>query len=351
MIARLRKLMWEMLGALLLGSAIYFLVAGNTLLPADLEVSWSPRWLDVKTLFLSIILEAIPFVLMGVFFSALIQTFVKEETVRKWTPRHPLLAIPFATVLGFLFPVCECAIVPVIRRLIQKGMPIYVGIVFLLAGPIVNPVVLTSTYIAFQRDPDMVVYRAVLAVIVAAVVGVLVWLYVGCRPERALRKGLAAGQANTGLQAHDQHHHGHGHVHAHQHVPADKLSATFQHAVDEFFDMGKYLLFGALVSAVLQVFIARDTLAAIGQSPISANLVMMGLAFLFSLCSEADAFIAASFANTFSFSALLAFLVFGPMIDLKNTLLLLSAFRLRFVAALVGTVSLLVMAGTLLVSG
>ncbi|WP_126427707.1 permease [Brevibacillus marinus] len=336
MLAGLQRVFWEIVGSLLLGAAIYWLLAGQPFLLAGLAVDWPAQWLDVKTIFLSILLEAIPFVLMGVFFSALIQTFVKEETVRKWTPKDPLLAIPFATALGFLFPVCECATVPVIRRLIHKGMPVYVGIVFLLAGPVVNPVVLTSTYVAFQRQPEMVIYRGAFAAVIAAVTGLLVWLFL-CRREQSVLRRHRPAPASAGHD-HAQHHHHAG----------DKLSATLYHAVDEFFEMGKYLLFGALVSAVVQVFVARDALAAIGQNPFSANLVMMGLAYVFSLCSEADAFIAASFGSVFPAQALLSFLLFGPMIDLKNTLLMLTVFRLRFVVGLTAVVGLLVMVFSLL---
>ncbi|MFY0543531.1 permease [Brevibacillus sp. H7] len=107
-----------------------------------------------------------------------------SEQVRRWTPKHPLIAIPFASLLGFLFPVCECAIIPVVRRLIQKGMPVHVGIVFLLAGPVVNPVVLTSTYIAFQRQPDLAMYRGLGAVVVAVLAGLVMWAITRGNPLR-----------------------------------------------------------------------------------------------------------------------------------------------------------------------
>lgn len=280
------------------------------------------RWLDVKTLFLSILLEAVPFVLLGVFFSALIQTFVTEEQVRRWTPKHPLIALPFASLLGFLFPVCECAIIPIVRRLIHKGMPAYVGITFLLAGPIVNPVVMAATYTAFMKQPNMVIYRSVLALVTALLVGLFILVFFR---KKVLRYGVeeiathAAHGASTGL------------------------FRVFSHAVDEFFDMGKYLIFGAFVSSVLQVFVSRQTLTDLGQTPLTSHLVMMGLGYVFSLCSEADAFIAASFGNTFSTSSLLAFLVFGPMIDLKNTLMLASSFRFSFVAALILVTTVIVL--------
>ncbi len=328
MLIKFRSFLTEIVGVLVLGVLTYLLLGGGALSPAEWE--WSPRWLDVKTLFLSILLEAIPFVLLGVFFSAFIQTFVTDEQVRRWTPKHPLVAIPFASLLGFLFPVCECAIIPVVRRLIQKGMPVHVGIVFLLAGPIVNPVVLSSTYIAFQRQPDLAMYRGLAAIAVAVIAGLVIMLVASRNP---LRNGIEP------VIRHEA---------SHYDAMRGKLSATFTHAVDEFFDMGKYLVFGALVSSVLQVFIARETLVSIGQTPLASHLVMMGLAYVFSLCSEADAFIAASFANTFSASSLLAFLVFGPMIDLKNTLMLLSTFRFAFVVKLVAIVAVLVLGVTMM---
>lgn len=332
MLAKIRGLSLEIMGALLLGTFVVLLLGrgggGESGLLGFLQ---SPSLLDVKTLFLSILLEAIPFVLLGVFFSAFIQTFVSEEQVRRWTPRHPLAAIPFAGLLGILFPVCECAIIPVVRRLIQKGMPVHVGIVFLLAGPVVNPVVFTSTVVAFQRFPDLAYYRVLAAFLVAVITGVLIFLTVKKNPLR------------IGVEQEIRH------ETAHAEAVGGKLGATLNHAVDEFFDMGKYLLFGALISSVLQVWISQETLLSIGQTPFTSHLVMMGMAYVFSLCSEADAFIAASFANTFHASSLLAFLVYGPMLDLKSTMMLFGSFRFGFVVKLLLTVTLLVLAVTLLI--
>lgn len=328
MLVKIRHFFIEIVGALILGLLAVWLTSNGR--DFDWSIEWSPAWLDVKTFFLSIVLEAIPFVLLGVFFSAFIQTFVTEEQVRRWTPKNPLIALPFAGLLGFFFPLCECAIIPVVRRLIQKGMPVHVGIVFMLAGPIVNPVVLSSTYIAFTRQPDMALYRAVAAFIVALLIGILVLLFVKKNP---LRFGMDAQIR---------------HEASHQAAIRGKLTATFSHAVDEFFDMGKYLLFGAFVSALLQVFVSRETLVGIGQTPLTSHTVMMGMAYLFSLCSEADAFIAASFTNTFQSSSLLAFLVFGPMIDFKTTLMLFGTFRFGFVVGLVVAVTVLVLAVTML---
>jgi uncharacterized membrane protein YraQ (UPF0718 family) len=329
LLLRLRHFVIDIIGALLVGIAVFFLLSGNNGHFPFSSVSLSPRLLDVKTLFLSILLEAIPFVLLGVFFSALIQTFVKDEQVRRWTPRNVFIALPFAALLGFLFPVCECAIVPIVRRFIQKGMPAHIGIVFMLAGPVVNPVVMAATYTAFQRQPEMVIERSLLALAVAILTGLLLWMF---HRQNPLKLG-----ADRQIQ----------HEIAHAEARTAGIGATFRHAVDEFFDMGKFLIFGALVSSILQVYFSRETLASIGQTPLTAHLAMMGLGYVFSLCSEADAFIAASFAGSFSKSSLLAFLVFGPMIDLKNTLMLFSVFRFSFVVKLIAIVTVLVLTFTL----
>ncbi|PPB08266.1 permease [Brevibacillus laterosporus] len=329
MLAKFRTITLELGFVLIIGAFLYLFLSEGQLPTTLPNLLYSPQLLDVKTLFFSILLEAIPFVLIGVFFSALLQTFVSDETVRKWTPRHPLIAIPFATMLGFIFPICECAIVPIVRRLIHKGMPVYVGMIFLLAGPIVNPVVMAATYTAFPTEPQMVLYRTLFAFIVAAVVGIILFFTQKTTPLK-----LGSEYEIT-------------HEQQHLHKQTKKLSSTCTHAVDEFFDMGKFLIFGALISAIIQVYVARDDLIFFADTPLYANLTMMGLGFIFSLCSEADAFIAASFSNTFSKGSLLAFMVFGPMIDLKNTLLLLSVFRIGFVAKFICLVTLSVLLLTL----
>lgn len=109
------------------------------------------EWAIVYTMFLSIVLEAIPFILVGVFVSALIQTFISEDTLRRWLPKNPYVAIVSAAFFGIIFPVCECAIIPIVRRLIKKGMPPAVGMTFLMSAPIINPIVFLSTYYAFQQ--------------------------------------------------------------------------------------------------------------------------------------------------------------------------------------------------------
>ena len=151
---------------------------------------------NVNTIFLSIILEAIPFILLGVFVSAIIQSFVSENTIQKLVPRHAYLAVIPAALLGIIFPICECAIIPVVRRLIKKGMPAHVGVVFMLSAPILNPVVYASTYFAFKSTPYIANARMIIGFITAIIIGLI--LYHKFKGQTILR---------------EQNHHHHEHHH------------------------------------------------------------------------------------------------------------------------------------------
>lgn len=339
-------------------------------------------WADFKTIFISILLEAIPFVLLGVLFSALLQVFVSEQTIRRWTPRHPLLGVLFACSLGILFPLCECGMIPIVRRLMRKGMPVYIAVTFILAGPVLNPVVYASTYMAFRSRPEMAYSRMGLAFLVAATLGLLVYVFVKRNPLRpepnqpyerpdgpsfvpdepdagrgtglwtaGRHAGSDAGRRYVGRSAGNEAElpesrsstRGRGGPRAGR---ANRLLTTLGHASDEFFEMGKYLIFGAMLTGIVQAVVTRESLVAIGQGEASSHLFMMGFAYILSLCSTSDAFVAASFATTFTAGSLLTFLVFGPMIDLKNTLMLLSVFRVRFVLPLTAALAIAVLIGS-----
>lgn len=289
-----------------------------------------------KTIFISIILEALPFIMLGVLISSFMQIFLSEQMIQRFTPRHPLLGILFACLLGFLFPVCECGLIPVIRRLIAKGMPLYIAVVFILAGPIVNPIVYAATYMAFKARPEMLYARMGLAVLAAAMVGLFVYRFVAANQLKHSASTLYADAA--------------GEAAGHSHDRGSKVSAMLEHAAGEFFEMGKYLILGSMVTAGIQALIPRSDLVSIGQDPIVSHLFMMGFAYVLSLCSTSDAFVAASFANTFSAGSLLTFLVFGPMLDIKSSLMLLSVFRTRFVLLLALLITVSVLSGSLLIS-
>jgi uncharacterized membrane protein YraQ (UPF0718 family) len=301
---------------------------------------------NFKTILISLILEAFPFILLGVILSAILQTFVSEEMIRRLTPQNPVLAICFASVLGILFPICECGMIPVIRRLIRKGMPIYIAVVFILVGPILNPVVFASTYMAFRSSPEIAYSRMGLAFVVAFTIGLLLYTFLRVNPLRSFAGNVSASHPNS---------HGHQGAHHHEHNPhheyvvkENRLVSTLSHASDEFFEMGKYLMLGAILTSLIQTFVVRESLIAIGQGDIWSHFFMMGFAYILSICSTSDAFIAASFSTTFTAGSLLTFLTFGPMLDLKGTLMLLTVFNGKFVLKLSLLIVITVFAGSLL---
>lgn len=290
-----------------------------------------------KTMFISIVLEAIPFILIGVIVSSIMQIFVSEKWIQKFVPRNPLLGILFACVLGIIFPVCECGLIPIMRRLITKGMPLYVAVVSILVGPIVNPVVYVATYSAFRSRPEMLYARMGLAVAVGTVIGLIVYFFVHKNQLRHSKDTLYGG-AEGALTEHQE-----------QHRQSNKILAVFEHSGSEFFEMGKYLMLGSVITAAIQTFVPRAELVDIGQGPVISHFFMMGFAYILSICSTSDAFVAASFVNSFSLGSLLTFLVFGAMLDFKSTLMLLSVFKTRFVLLLSGLVITVVLIGSLIV--
>lgn len=293
-------------------------------------VTAQSSFLQLNSIFISILIEAIPFILIGVILSGIIQMFVSEEMIARIMPKNRFLAVLFGALAGVLFPACECGIIPITRRLLLKGVPLHAGVAFMLTAPIINPIVLFSTYIAFGNRWSVVFYRGGLALAVSVIIGIILSYQF---KDNQLLKPDEPG-----------HHH-------HHHTLLQKLGGTLRHAIDEFFSVGKYLIIGAFIAAAMQTYVKTSTLLAIGQNDVSSSLVMMGLAFVLSLCSEVDAFIASSFSSTFSLGSLIAFLVFGAMVDIKNLLMMLAAFKKRFVFLLITYIVVIVLAGSLLVKG
>ncbi|KPB03295.1 permease [Bacillus sp. CHD6a] len=323
------SLLKDLIGLALIGVFLYlFFFIDFKEISFDIPSSW----LNVNTIFLSIVIEAIPFILLGVFASALIQTFVSEEKIKKYLPKSPIGAIIPAALLGVILPICECAIIPVVRRLIKKGMPLHVGVVLLVGAPILNPVVVASTYFAFNGDPTILYGRFGLAFILCIVIGFLMLLLFDNKNQLRWSKSELVGRQEMEEPALQQ----------------NKWKATFYHASDEFFDMGKYLIAGAFIASLFQTFLDRNVLMALGQNEVLSPAVMMAFAFVLSLCSEADAFVAASFGSTFTVGSLLAFMVYGPMLDLKNTFMLFAYFRTKFVLVFMAVVTIVVFAAILI---
>ncbi len=295
------------------------------------------------TVFLGIFIEAAPFLLMGSVASGLIAVFVTADDIARAMPRSPLAAALVGSLLGLAFPVCECGVVPVVRRLHQKGLPISAGVSFLLAAPVINPVVIAATYAAFGTGPIFWA-RIIGTFIVAFVIGAIF----SAQPQflRVLRpRSLGAVMGGDEAQNSWNVERGawseeNGSLHAPRSTPPEpnpsqKLQAAFGVAADDFFDMGRYLVVGTLIATTLQIFVPQQFMVNIGHSSLSSVIALQVLAFVLSVCSTVDAFLALSFVNTFSTGAIIAFLIFGPMVDMKSTLMFAGLYRPRVVAYLI----------------
>ncbi|MBF2049991.1 MAG: permease [Leptolyngbya sp. IPPAS B-1204] len=319
---------------------------------------------NALTLFFSLLVEAIPFLLIGVFFSSALLLFVDERKLIAAVPKQPLLAAFAGSLIGFLFPVCECGNVPVARRLIVQGAPAAMAIGFLLAAPVVNPVVFWATWIAFRDQPEMVFLRVGFSLLIATVIGWVFSTQADLRPlmqpavarampipKRAAKKTKAPktkapqaeetaspllqsgtfflGQSDQPLQVDGL---GQAALAANptlsRPIP-ERLRLMLDNVIQELRELGGILIIGSAIAALVQVSVPRDLILSLGQGPVSSILAMMLLAAVVSICSTVDSFFALSFASTFTTGSLLAFLVFGPMIDLKNFALLLTVFRGR----------------------
>lgn len=277
----------------------------------------------LNTVFLSILIQAFPFIFIGVFVSAIIQVFVSSETITKLFPRKMGLGFISAIVAGFFFPVCDCAIVPVAARLIKKGVPLPTAVTFMLAAPIVNPIVIASTFYAFPGQPSIALYRLYAGVTVAIAVGLTFWFF----PESKsiLRNGIDQYACQCGYCGENYNKKG----------ILGKIDAIFRHAGAEFFQVGRFIIIGALLSSIVQVYVPKDIIANTSGGYAISLLIMMLSAFVLSVCSTSDAFIARTFVNQFSIGPVMGFMVLGPMVDIKNLLMMLGSFKKRFVIKLV----------------
>jgi uncharacterized membrane protein YraQ (UPF0718 family) len=299
----------------------------------------APQFQDWISIFLGILVEATPFLLLGVTVSAAVHVFVSEDRLLRLVPRNPVLSLIPALGVGMLMPVCECGNVAVARRFLSKGVPVSTCIAFLLAAPILNPVALFATAIAFRYQPDMVWLRGGLAFLIAAIVGLVIGQW-GSR-EQLLAVGLVHGQ---------EHSHDHGHEHDRGESIPGKLRQVTDQTGSEFLGMMQVLILGAGLAAATQVLIPRSAITGLGTGVVLAIVAMMSLAFVLSICSTVDAFFALSYQSLFPTPALLAFLVFGPMLGMKTTGLMLTAFRPRVVLAIGAITAELVLIFALLIN-
>ena len=276
--------------------------------------------------FVSIVVEALPFILIGAVASALIAVFVPARAFARIRRLPRPLQVPAAAAAGFAMPVCECGSVPVARRLILRGLNPQAGIAFMLAAPILNPIVLASTWVAYGAAGsalEMTVARAALGLAVAVAAG---WALGRCGSADLLRPRPedAADERREGPRG----------------------EAFVEHVANDFLFMARFLVLGAAIAAALQTALPQDLLSGVAGAPVIGALALMGMAVVLSLCSEADAFVAVSF-TAFPLGSQLAFLVLGPVVDAKLAALYGATFRRRFVLRLLVIVVPIALAGAL----
>jgi len=298
--------------------AVLALAAGLLRILEPGRIGWIQASLIV---FGSLVVQAMPFVLVGALASAAIEVFVPVNALERLAGLPRPLQLPAAALAGVAFPICECGSVPVARRLAARGLTPSAAVTFMLAAPVLNPVVIASTFVAYRARSSlwtMVIGRFALGMLVAMVVG---WVVGSRSKDEVLRPRSDEARAVLVEPA----------------PPEARWRRFFFHTGNDFLFMGRYLLIGAAAAAVVQTFLPASFVSTVAGTPVLDIAVMMGLATVLSLCSESDAFVAASFVQ-FGPAAQLAFLVSGPMIDLKLGALYAGTFRRGFLPMLVVTV-------------
>jgi uncharacterized protein len=327
------------------------------------------------TLFFSLLVEAIPFLILGVLFSGLLLVFIDEGWLIKHMPRHPVLGALVGSCIGFLFPVCECGNVPVARRLLMQGVPLPVSVGFLLAAPTINPIVIWSTWTAFRDQPEIIWLRVIFSLAIATIIGWVFSLQLDPRP--ILQPAVAAGLPHIKLDVNNETNEIHPLLRSGTFILGEggqvfpmqnsliagsgnswevkkplkyKLRLLLDNTVQELRELGGVLVIGSAIATLFQVVVPRDLVVSLGQDPVTSILAMLLLAGTISICSTVDSFFALSFASVFTSGSLLAFLVFGPMIDIKGIGLMLSVFRAKAIIYFFGLAGLLTFCFTLIIN-
>ncbi len=305
----------------LVGIVLIFVIRAVT--PALGAWSLPNQVQDLLTLSISVIIESLPFVVLGVVLSIVVQVWIPDTWIMRVLPRSPFLRRAVISLLGILLPVCECGNVPLARGLLIKGFTVSESMTFLLAAPIVNPITILTTGQAFGFTSWVFAARLVGGFLVANVIG---WLF-DRHPDQ---DGLLTDRFAAECRLPDRHEHAGGRWR--------KSVELFTH---EGSVMMPALFIGALVAGLVQVVVPRAVLLNLGSNPVWSILAMMVLAFVISVCSNVDSFFILPFASTFMPGSIAVFLVFGPIVDIKMLTLMRTTFRVRVLVQLTILVALL----------
>jgi uncharacterized membrane protein YraQ (UPF0718 family) len=273
---------------------------------------------EIFTLFLGLTIEAFPFIVLGVSISTLIALYVKEDKVLEYLPKNKFISHAVTGFFGMFIPVCECGNIPVARRLLMKGFSVSQATTFLLAAPIVNPITFITTLEAFNVDKNIAIMRLVFGYLIALIIGLVISY------KRDQNSFLRDEFVTETCEVHDHEHEKH------------RGLEIFQR---EFIGVFRLLFIGAFIAALTQTLVPREFLNTIGADPILSILAMIFLGLVVSICSNVDAFFALSYSTTFTLGSLMAFMLFGPMIDIKILSMLKSTFKTRFLVWLTTAVA------------
>jgi uncharacterized membrane protein YraQ (UPF0718 family) len=262
------------------------------------------------TLFLSIIIESLPFVVLGVIVSVLVALFVSEDVILKLLPKNRFASHGFFALIGIFLPVCQCGNIPVARRLVMKGFSSSQAMTFLLAAPIVNPITFLTTYFAFSTNPSVVIIRLVVAFLIATVVGISM-------SYKRDQNSYLTKEFKT--------------ICENEHQYQRSLSYAFTIFQSEFMLIMKMLCIGAIIAAATREFLPQSFFLSVGQSSLLSIFSLLVLGFILSICSTVDAFFALSYVTNFTLGSIVAFLIFAPLVDIEMIALMRTTFTTRVI--------------------
>lgn len=275
---------------------------------------------DFLIILLSILVEGIPFILIGAIISGFVEIWLSKKDILKILPKNKFLQFVSMGLLGNVLPVCECGNVPLARRMILKKVPHHLAITFLLSAPVLNPIVILATIAAFSNDLSILFYRILFTLIIAISLG---YIFSFISKEKVLNPKLS--------ETPDDHHHTH---------QSSKLDTVLKITKREFIEMMSVFLIGATIAASIQNFFPKSFILSFNQTEWLSIIAMMVLAFTISICSNVDSFFALAYAQIFPTSSILAFLVLGPMIDIKAIPMFKTIFSWKTVYAITAYVFL-----------
>ena len=307
------RLAWALVGVGVLAIAALFLI--DAFAPTFFAASLPTRAQDGLTLAISVLIESLPFVALGVVLSIVVQVWVPPGVIERWMPRRAWARRMVLSLLGMVVPVCECGNVPFARGLLMRGFTVPETLTFLIAAPIVNPIVIITTHQAFGFSDGILIARLIGGYAIANLIG---WLY-SRHPDP---DGLLTDRFRDTCELV-------------VHEPGGRGRRSLAQFVIELRAVMPALVIGSALAGAVQVLIPREALLAIGSNPALSIVAMIALAMVVSICSNVDAFFALSFASTFTPGSIVAFLLVGPLVDIKMLALMRTTFTTRTLAGIV----------------